>query len=141
MLKIISDVFNAIMRQLPDTPPEIGGVIGGKGGVIFAYEMDEGNKQERLCSYAPNVNYVNEVIRKWTKANIDFYGIFHVHFFGIQSLSFGDIAYMNQIIAAMPPLIDKLYFPLFVLPEQEMLLYSIEKQRKEVCKVPFEIIN
>lgn len=141
MLKIISEVYNAIVKQLPDGPPEIGGILGGKDNIISIYEIDVGKNRGKCCNYTPNVEYLNLVIDDWIKAGIEFYGIFHTHFYGVKSLSEGDIAYMKAIMKAMPKYVYKLFFPIFVLPEKAMILYAIEKNTDKIYKVPFKILD
>lgn len=137
-MKINSNVYQEILSKLPEKPPEIGGIIGGQNGVVTKYEMDRGTDTGRGCSYAPDVEHLNSTIENWTENGIDFYGIFHTHFFGVRTLSNGDIAYMKKIIEAMPDTKKELIFPVFVLPEKEVIAYVIRKEDESIYEVPIE---
>ena len=43
-MEIKSDVYQLIIKQQPQLPPETGGILGGDGAAIFAFEPDEGRK-------------------------------------------------------------------------------------------------
>ena len=57
-------------------------------------------------------------------------GIFHVHFFCVDTLSEGDIKYMERIMHAMPETIRKLYFPLVVQPHTKCVPYVAYKEKE-----------
>ena len=81
-----SKVYEDIIRNVPKYPPEIGGIMGGKNNIIQCIFFDDGIKTEKYCSYNPNTELLNEVINKWIFQDIEFYGIFHTHFFDVQTL-------------------------------------------------------
>ena len=62
-MKIEINVYRKIIFSIQDTLPETGGVIGGKEGVISAVEFDSGIQTDKQCSYSPNVEYLNTVLR------------------------------------------------------------------------------
>ena len=92
-------VMGEILRKLPCEPPEIGGILGGKNGVVTCHVLDYGKTGGSPCSYTPNIAYLNRKIEEWFKDGIEFMGIFHVHFGGAESLSPGDKLYIGQILA------------------------------------------
>jgi len=51
----------------------------------------------------------------------------------VETLSAGDIFYIEQIMKSMSESIKKLYFPLVVLPQREMVVYVAVKEKEEIC--------
>ena len=126
-LKIRKNTLLNMLQRLPEELPETGGIIGGKNYEITEYWIDTVSKEKCMCRYTPNVNAINKQIQKWCQNNIDFFGIFHTHYFGVRTLSKGDIEYMHKIMRVMPLSVNVLYFPIVVFPEKEMVLYMILK--------------
>lgn len=62
------------------------------------------------------------------KKEITFYGIFHTHFFGVNTLSIGDKNYIESIMKSMPISIEKLFFPIVVMPQKEIAGYEAQKE-------------
>lgn len=122
-MNISAGTYERILSSMPNDPPEIGGIMGSIDGVVCRYQIDEGLTANRGCFYSPNVVFLNKVINDWQRDGILFQGIFHTHFFGVQTLSDGDIAYIKTIMAAMPEFISKLYFPIVVMPEKVIVVY------------------
>lgn len=122
-MKIIKSVYKHILNSMPVSPPEIGGILGSIADVVCKYQIDTGLPKGCGCFYSPNVCFLNNTINDWQQEEIIFQGIFHTHFFGVQTLSDGDVAYITSIMQAMPECISKLYFPIVVLPEKEMISY------------------
>lgn len=75
---------------------------------------------------------MNELIYEWEQNGISFYGIFHVHFHNVSTLSESDIAYIERIMNAMPIGINKLYFPVFCLPDAKLVPYFAERSESSV---------
>lgn len=142
-MKIYKSILEDILGKMPVIPPEKGGIIGGKNGVVTIWEYDEGHAG-RGCVYYPNVEHLNEVIALWIENGLDFMGIFHVHFGSAKTLSKGDISYIERILRAMPDTITRLSFPIVVQPDREMVSYVaqidsrgevlIEKEEMEILK-------
>ncbi len=124
-------VFDEILNNMPIIPPEAGGIIGGKEDKVILWEYDEGHKK-RGCMYRPNVNHLNKVIASWCEKGYEFMGLVHVHFGGSRSLSEGDKRYIDRIMKAMPFYVEKLYFPLVVQPEKEMVVFQAIRNDKTV---------
>lgn len=129
---ILKHVCQSILSHQRETPPETGGILGGRDGVVTEYRLDEGKHIGKMCSYAPNVALLNETIRQWQGRGIAFMGIFHTHFFGVDTLSDGDMDYIETIMKQMPPQIDRLLFPLVVMPQREIAAYSAIIRNGEV---------
>ena len=44
-------VMEEILKELPCEPPEIGGILGGKNGVVTCHVLDYGKTGGSPCSY------------------------------------------------------------------------------------------
>lgn len=137
-MKIARKLLYEIMAGLPKQLPETGGIIGGKDEIVTEYWLDSYNDNKSLCRYIPNVNEMNCIIKEWTSRKIEFLGMFHTHYFGVKTLSEGDLIYIKSIIRAMPECIEHLYFPLFVFPEEIMVLYVAYKKTEVISEVGYE---
>lgn len=124
---VASHVIEKILGGLPCEPPESGGILGGSGGVVTCSVLDVGKAGGPPCSYTPNTTFLNRQIQEWFRDGIEFMGIFHVHFGGAESLSTGDIAYIEQIMNVMPEQITCLYFPIILMPEREIVVHRVSK--------------
>ena len=120
---IEKDIYNCIINSASPLPPELGGILGGKEGIIIEMLQDEGMPSSKMCSYHPNVKLLNRAIKEWQSKDIEFMGIYHIHYWGVSTLSEGDKLYISRIMANMPEGIEKLYFPILVMPEKEMACY------------------
>lgn len=128
---IYKKVIEFIFSEVEDIVCESGGILGATGQVITNVEIDKGLHRAK-CSYEPDVNKLNSVIDMWRNQEIDFAGVFHTHFFGVSTLSDGDITYINLIMKAMPDDIDCLYFPI-VLPESKQIIpYRAFKENSSI---------
>lgn len=121
-MKIAQTILNRILDDMPLQPPEEGGIIGGKEGKVICWIHDKGS-DEYGCRYSPNTDKLNESIGSWMENGYEFMGIVHAHFGNSRLLSEGDKKYIERIVKAMPSFIDKLYFPLVIQPEKEMISY------------------
>ena len=134
-MRICRSVFDEIINIAIETPPEIGGIIGGDREIVKNHYLDIGVNSDRACSYTPNVSLLNTIIAEWAAEGIQFMGIYHTHFFNVQTLSDGDIRYINRILLSMPTEIDSLYFPLVVFPGRTMVCFKAVKEAGgvEIC--------
>ncbi len=131
-MRIFENTYRNLMNAMPDAPPELGGILGGNHSVICAYMIDTGTGKGCGCSYAPDVEMLNAEIKEWQKRGIAFQGMFHTHFFGVRTLSDGDIAYITAIMQTMPQSLSELHFPVVVLPDREMTSYLAVRSGNEV---------
>ena len=125
-MRISKSVIDTINNSISDLPPETGGILGSHDNeLIDEVIMDSPDPTNtRPCSYFPNVVFLNQNIKLWQDKVISFAGIFHTHFGGVKTLSCGDRKYINAIMCAMPQQITSLYFPVFVLPDRELVCYK-----------------
>lgn len=131
-MRIDKAVYDYILNNVPMFPPEMGGILGIRSNVIREVEFDKGLDTGLICTYAPNVDYLNDVIEKWSEENIEFCGIFHTHFYGVRTLSDGDREYINSILLAMPENMDRLYFPIVLPEEKKLVSYLATRNGKEI---------
>ena len=113
-------VIQTMFGLINNNDTESGGILGAKGEVIDHVAFDVGTTSAR-CSYEPDVDHLNRVIREWQKDGIRFVGLYHTHFFGVETLSPGDIGYIKAILNAMPKQMAELFFPV-VLPEYQRIV-------------------
>lgn len=133
-MRILKSVIDTIDRSITDIPPETGGILGSRDNeLIDEVVMDlPASTNTRACSYYPNVDFLNHTIELWQRNDISFMGIFHSHFVGVRTLSGGDVKYINAIMSAMPQSVEALYFPVFVLPDRELVCYRAKKTKGAV---------
>lgn len=129
-MKILSDVYDQII-QCPSVPPEKGGIIGVKNGVVCSCCFDNNLSQTNSAVYIPDVDFLNAKIREWEEKEITFGGIFHSHPKNQPELSADDIEYIKVIFQAMPTSIKTLYFPI-VLPNVELVSFKAIYQEDAV---------
>lgn len=128
---IENKILKYIYKDTQNSTFESGGILGSDNKIINYYSFDKGIYVAH-CSYSPNVDYLNNTISDWQKHSIRFLGIFHTHFFGVDTLSDGDMFYINNILFSMPNEIEYLYFPI-VLPEfQEIIPYIATRQKNKI---------
>ena len=131
-MRISRETYNSMLKSVKDIPPESGGILGEKNGIIQFVVYDEGVKNEKMCSYTPNAEKLNLVSREWQEQGILFCGIFHTHFFGVKTLSEGDLTYIKTIMKQMPIEIERLFFPIVVLPQREIVAYIAKKEQEQL---------
>lgn len=119
-MKIKKEILDVVYQQTQGLMFESGGILGKKNEIITDVDIDKDTSHVK-CSYEPNIDRFNIIINEWQKKEIDLAGIFHTHFFGVSTLSDGDISYIKTIMHAMPSEINQLYFPI-VLPESKKII-------------------
>lgn len=139
-MNILHNVLENLLCALPYAPPEMGGILGGKAGIVSTFIIDTGlDHANHYGRYYPDVQKLNQVINNWAKNGISFYGIFHSHFPGGNQLSPGDKKYIQRIMLSMPPDINTLYFPL-ILPA-EIVGYQANRSGSQICICRNDIIT
>lgn len=138
-----------ITRQIKETvslmfspaPPEQGGILGMKNGVISAFVLDNSEQKTESAEYSPNTQFLNRQIEKWADEGIEFCGILHSHPSGQTTLSGSDMEYIKELYHVNPWL-EKTYFPL-IIDGCDMIVYAVEKSngKIEVKRTQPEIID
>lgn len=123
-LKIKRNILSEIGSNTENIHFETGGILGSKDNeAITDIVFDLGINQNHPCSYTPDTDYLNDVIMQWENDSIMFCGIFHTHFCNVKSLSNGDKRYIYEILKSMLPDVKSLYFPIYILPDKELVPY------------------
>ena len=136
-MKIRKKILDEIINRTPMLPPESGGILGGKNGVITRYCADAG-VSHMPARYAPNVDMLNDAIAQWSTEGVELYGIYHSHYAKDRMLSKGDMTYIEKLMGSLPPSIRSLYFPI-VLPRKEVIAYRADRAGEMLCIVCEEI--
>lgn len=140
LMKILKSVYDSILRNSLNPPPESGGILGGSNFMITCYIPDIHNTGNGYDIYIPNVEFLNRTITDWKTKGITFYGMYHTHFPKGNELSNGDKEYIHQIMRANQH--TKLYFPI-VIPNQKMVCYCAEilDSQLVISRQAIKIIN
>lgn len=138
-MKIAEAVLHEICEKLRIVPPEKGGIIGGKNGIVCAYCLDDGTVQAERYAYVPNVEKLNGVIVQWAEKGIQFAGMFHSHPYPQTDLSLADEEYIVKIMEAMPESVSELHFPVIV-PGVGMTGHLARRRAGEVIIASEDII-
>lgn len=131
-MKVDKGFIDMLKNDVRSYSFEVGGILGEKNGVICEFVLDEGSSLQHRCSYVPDVCFLNKQIECWSANNIIFVGMFHTHLGGSRKLSLGDMQYIEKIMNYMPDYVSKLYFPIIVFPENEIVFYKAIKNESEV---------
>ena len=132
-MKITQNAFSLLCLCTKHSTAETGGIMGSlDGNHISEIIPDIPTSHRHRCCYTPNVTFLNRCIAEWQQSNIHFMGLFHTHFFNIKTLSQADLDYIKAIMADMPNSIQTLYFPIFILPNQELVSYRAERISHEI---------
>lgn len=123
VMKIKNEVLEKIINEQRPIPPESGGILGGSNGIVTTFFFDDGEPSSKMCSYSPNTELMDKIIEDWQKDAILFMGIYHTHFWDVESLSEGDKFYIDLIMSCMPDSVNKLYFPLVLFPSKTIVPY------------------
>lgn len=122
-------------------PPEQGGILGMKNGVISAFVLDNSEQKTESAEYSPNTQFLNRQIEKWADEGIEFCGILHSYPSGQTTLSGSDMEYIKELYHVNLWL-EKTYFPL-IIDGCDMIVYAVEKSngKIEVKRTQPEIID
>lgn len=127
-MKILKDIYEGILTNTPFLPPETGGILGGKNGVITNTFFDVNTSiHSSPTIYFPDIKLFNTVIDHWNNTGILFLGIFHSHNSQFRELSNGDKKYITKIMESMPPEVDTLYFPIVIPELKEIIGFQAHK--------------
>ncbi len=122
MLQIYESVYNAILFGCPLVPPESGGFLGSKSGVICDFSLDNGQPTDNQGTYRPNYEFLLHTASLWECKNIKFCGIFHTHLSNQETLSSDDKKYIKAIMIENRNNFKTMYFPL-VIPREKIIMF------------------
>lgn len=120
-MRIRKDTCQQILSAYSTVPPEQGGILGMKNGVICEYIHDNSGLETNRAVYVPNIAFLNECIAKWADEGVEFCGMVHSHPSEQKELSSGDYEYIEKIYQLNPQL-GISFFPLIV-GVHEMIVY------------------
>lgn len=130
LLKIASDIYLSLI-SLPLVPPEMGGIIGERNGIVCKFFADSAAQTTDRLEYQPNVELLNRVIADWEKENVRFCGIFHTHDLAQVSLSTADLHYIKQVMMSLPKTYKKLCFPL-IFPGIGVRMFVAKREKRGI---------
>lgn len=125
-MNIYFSTYKKILNSYSQVPPESGGIIGSKNGIVCEYIHDYSNQSTEIAEYVPNVEFLNKQICFWTKANISFAGIVHSHLSGQETLSSKDLQYIDAILSSNKQL-NSFYCPI-IIPGVDIFVYKIIRE-------------
>lgn len=128
-MKIKKQVFDELMSNIHQAPPEIGGILGGQNNCINFFAVDKGLPSNNYDEYIPNIDFLNNIINEWIMKDISFYGMFHTHFERGYTLSTNDKKYIYRILQYTE--LKNLYFPIIV-PQQIMVVYKANIENRQL---------
>lgn len=131
-MRITKDVYEKIQSKYVMPPPEQGGIIGIKNGVVCEYYHDSFCGFTDKAIYEPAVDILNQKIEEWLENDIQFAGIVHSHVLGQDALSSGDINYIKVLFDNFPEWIDELYFPVIIPEAKQLISFIAKKEKKDV---------
>lgn len=137
-MKINNNIYLK-MLTCPNVPPETGGILGSKNGIICEYFFDEGLADSSRAIYKPDIDKLNKQISIWNNERTAFCGIAHTHIFGQHSLSDDDIIYIKSIMNSMPASVKFLYFPI-IIPKQYIFPYKAFRNGNNISIVSNRLI-
>lgn len=124
---IITQSIYTQLLLLPEVPPETGGLLGSHRGIIDTICIDISHTITEQAMYIPNIQYLNQQLTNWHNSATNWEGLFHSHLANSPELSQDDKLYIQTIMQAMPPHINKLYFPI-ILPGKKMTSFQAIRQ-------------
>lgn len=125
-MKINKEILDSISAVANSNRSEIGGIIGSAANGIITDMVPDVFAEAGNCrfEYYPNIDFLNSQIEQWVKNSIEFLGLFHTHFSGSRNLSEADIKYIKAIMESAKGIVERLYFPVFTLPDNELYAYK-----------------
>lgn len=140
-VKIKQEVYENIFAYYFPAPPEQGGILGMKDGIVCEYIHDNSKQGTECAVYIPNTEFLNLHIQNWANKDIDFCGIVHSHPNEQNTLSSSDLEYIKQLFQ-MNPWLEQLYFPL-VVEDYDMIVYVADMQDGQLLihKAVVEIVD
>ena len=120
---IVESAYQEILRTVGSRRPESGGILlGSREDFVVRKFVFDPNGSMSSGAYDPDVNYINQTIKKeWAENKLAFLGFIHSHPRGVTRLSgdwgnnTGDIGYMKAILRAIPDL-KKFLVPIMFTP-------------------------
>lgn len=129
---IIKNVYDEILKSYSLPPPEQGGILGVKNGIVCEYYHDDSVGTTENAVYVPKVAVLNKKIEEWSAEKIIFGGIIHSHLLGQSELSAGDEEYIKRLFELLSPKINLLYFPIIIPETGDFISFVAERSKNGV---------
>lgn len=129
---ILKNVYDEILKSYSLPPPEQGGILGVKNGIVCEYCHDDSVGTTESAVYVPKVAVLNKKIDEWCTEKITFGGIIHSHLLGQSKLSAGDEKYIKRLFESLPQKIDLLYFPIIIPKTNDFISFVAERIENDV---------
>ena len=130
-IKIAASVYQRMMMDMPYPPPESGGILGSRDGVVCKIYLDQSQQSQTSLIYQPDIEQLNHQIQAWQQDGIRFAGMFHTHIAEEETLSGDDLAYIKRIVHVLPKGYGQLFFPI-VIPNTKIIMYSATAHKRDV---------
>ena len=105
-----------------------------KDGVVCAYIHDDSDPETERAVYVPNTAFLNDCIKKWADAGIEFCGVVHSHPAGQDTMSSGDLDYIKALYEVNSGL-EKTFSPL-VIDGCDMIVYEVKRNGDRIIVLP-----
>lgn len=116
-LKITTDAYQNIVKDIASKTPEQGGILMGENGIITDFIYDK-NAQTTGSTYSLDVAYLNPIIKELKKEGKQLMGIIHSHPYRCSELSHPDREYFLSQFKNFPSL-DFMYTPIVFSAKQD----------------------
>lgn len=123
-IRVFHTIIEDITNTLGSTNCESGGLLGSSSeSIIDAFYFDKGIKSSRN-EYYPNIDLMQNQIRKWESAHISFKGIIHSHTSYV-GLSEKDVFMSRRLLRLNS--FDSILMPLYILEGHKLIWYEVSK--------------
>ena len=129
-MKILKSVYLKILGSYPVPPPEQGGILGIKNGIVCEYYHDGSCNIADRAVYEPDVDTLNRKIEEWDAQGISFGGIVHSHLSGQNTLSAEDKKYIELLLGTLNG--QTLYFPIVIPSAEQVISYVAERKSGDI---------
>ncbi len=142
----VKEAYDEIFRTVGTYPAESGGILlGNRDDFIVQKFVFDSKGSTGPVSYDPDVNFLNEVVKKeWEENGLALLGFVHSHPRGVSRLSgdmgngIGDIGYIKTIFSAIPGLdhfLVPIIHPIADGGEFKMFTYMAERGKESQYKM------
>lgn len=138
-MHILKNLYDEISSKYVIPPPEQGGILGIKNGIVCEYYHDASSNITNCAVYEPDVEVLNKKIEEWGDGDINFGGIVHSHLIGQAELSLDDKEYIKLLFNSLPDQINSLYFPIIIPETKDFISFVAERSKNGITIRPDEI--
>ena len=122
MWKIEKAIYDQLLST-PAPPPETGGFLGRRSGVVCPLCRDFSLQSQAFLRYTPSQARLDKAITDWRTDGIQFCGIYHTHPANQRRLSTADRQFITAFLNANPAIAEPFLFPV-VVPDEEIVFFQ-----------------